>query len=217
MTNKYKGYTYTIEQEEYCEHPYIDDDYAIGSLVTWLRNYELSTPDAFIDKRRKRFESPDEVHEACDNGELVFCAPVFAYIHGGITIRMGSMGNWPDQQWDCGFAGMVYVTRDAAKKEWPEHFKANGRIKNKKALIAACQSLCDSMVAVIDQWATGDVWYFTIFDPEGEEVDSCGMCYGHEYTQKEIESIIDHCIERGDVEKINWKHEVSSGIPAIGF
>ncbi len=204
MTNetKYKGYTYKIEQEEYAPHPCEDSDGWGASIVTWMRNYELSSPDAYIDKRRKVYDSPGEVHAACDAGDLVFCAPVFAYIHGGITIRMGSMGNWPDQQWDCGLAGMVYVTRAAMKAEWPELFNKNGKIKNRKQLNEKAEKLCSSLVSTVDQWCTGDIWHFQIFDPEGEEVDACGMCYGYSDTEKEIQSIIDHCIERGDVDKI---------------
>jgi hypothetical protein len=34
---------------------------------------------------------------------------IYAYEHSGIWVRLDGCGSWPDQQWDCGRLGFIYV------------------------------------------------------------------------------------------------------------
>jgi hypothetical protein len=38
---------------------------------------------------------------------------IFAYEHSGIWVRLDGCGSWPDQQWDCGRLGFIYVEPQA--------------------------------------------------------------------------------------------------------
>lgn len=49
-----------------------------------------------------------EVHDYIKNEGGLFIKPVYAYIHGGITISLGSFGCG----WDSGCAGFVFTTQE---------------------------------------------------------------------------------------------------------
>lgn len=137
-----------IMYDEYPLNPYKDYD-QLSDLTSWVRNYDLDSKDAI------KFDSPDEVKKALKRGELVFAAPVFAYIHSGITVKMGSMGNWPDQQWDCGLAGYVYVTREKAKSHGG-YKRITKKVREEVAKIAEAE------IKEFDMYLTGQSYYATI-------------------------------------------------------
>jgi len=143
------------------ENPYKEYD-QLSDVVTWTRNYEFSSEEVY--------SNPTEVIEAFDRGEVVWCTPLMAYIHSGITVRLWNCGNWPDQQWDCGLAGYVYVTKKKAKEEFPNY---GGR-----TLWLACNKRVEDEVETLDDWLTGNIWGYEIENEEGEVVDSCWGFYG---------------------------------------
>lgn len=144
------------------ENPYSAWD-QLTDLVTWHRRTDFTMGE--------KYDSPEEVIEAYERGEIVYFAPLFAYEHGGITVRLGSMNpRWPDQQWDCGLLGMVYVTKKKAKDNWP-------KLAN-RTLWLACERTAKGEVETLDDYLTGEVYGFVIEDGEENHLDSCWGFYG---------------------------------------
>lgn len=90
-----------------------------------------------------------------------------AYIHSGIYLTMGTPCNWDTSHG----IGVVCIP-----KEWED--------QNDSETI-------DSVLNEWNQYLSGDVWYFVVTGPDGEE-ESCGGFYGQEYCMKEAKSIADH-------------------------
>lgn len=207
---KYKGYKITIEPEEDAENPYTDYDQTTD-LVTWHRNYNFNSTQRPDYKQKPNgagrypmeayapYDSPQEVLDAVASGELVWCAPLYPYEHGGITVSLGSMDyRWPDQQWDCGLLGMVYVTAAKAKAEWPNY---GGRV-----LQYVCQKRAEQEVETFDMYVTGDVWYVKV-TRKGKDVESLGWVYGYSEAEKEAKMIVDSDIAYREKRKLAKAHE----------
>ena len=201
-TIKYKGYRISIEHDDDTENPYTDYDQTTD-LVTWHRKYNFNStrqpdykqkPNAagkYPMRSYAPYDSPQEVLEAVKSGELVWAAPLYAYEHGGITVNLGSMGNWPDQQWDCGLLGMVYVTKEKAKAEWPNY---GGMV-----LQHVCHKRAESEVKTFDMYLTGQVYGYWIWKKgEGRtkhDGETCWGCYGYDYCLSEAKGVVDQLVE----------------------
>jgi hypothetical protein len=109
--------------------------------------------------------------------------PVYIYDHSGITINTTGFSC----PWDSGMVGVIYVSRDAVRREW------NKRAISPKLLDQVRKSLRGE-IAVLDQYLTGQVYGFRVYDPEGEEVDSCWGFYGEpEECLAEGLAVAEHC------------------------
>ena len=195
-TTQYKGYTIKIEQDEIPLNPRTDWD-NLGTLVCFNRRnnigdenqpkspeallcaLSLSTNDeweqaALNDVRLHR--SPQEFMAELDKLNHVIYLPVYLLDHSGITIRTdSSMFRACDPQgWDWGWAGIIYITKEKAKKEY------GWKVINKQR-IAKLKEYLEGEIETLDQYITGDVYYYQITNPDGEDTDSCSGYYGHDY------------------------------------
>ena len=132
------------------------------------------------------YMSDEDVHEHFNNFHVVL--PIFAYEHGGITIRSGSFSD----PWDSGQLGFIYVSKADALKEWKQ--------KNwTKAFEKKIIGILDGEIETYDQYLTGDIHGYMIYRPEDEElgdsVDSCWGFYGRDTAMEEAESMVDWNIE----------------------
>ena len=92
-----------------------------------------------------------------EEGGLVL--PVFAYIHGGVSMSTGSFGD----PWDSGQSGVIVLS----KEDWDKHFPGYEKERIYEAMSAT--------VKTFGKWANGEVYYFEIVDRiTGDEVDTCG-------------------------------------------
>jgi hypothetical protein len=112
--------------------------------------------------------------------------PLYLYDHSGITMSTGPFSC----PWDSGKVGFIYVSMERARKEW-SGTDEEIREKAKKYL--------RSEVEEYDQYLTGDVWGYRIFetaseedDEEGEEHDSCWGFYGMDYCMEEAKSTAEY-------------------------
>lgn len=114
--------------------------------------------------------------------------PIYAYEHGGITIRSGSFSD----PWDSGQLGFIYVSKEKALKEFSQK-------KWSKKLEEKVIRILDGEIETYDQYLTGDVHGYMIYRPEDEDceesVDSCWGFYGSKYAMKEAKSLVDWHIE----------------------
>lgn len=102
-------------------------------------------------------EIEEYAKEIEEEGGLVL--PVFAHIHGGVSMSTGSFGD----PWDSGQSGVIVLS----KEDWDKHFPGYEK-----------EFLYESMSATVKtfgKWANGEVYEWVIVDRiTGDEVDTCG-------------------------------------------
>jgi hypothetical protein len=120
-----------------------------------------------------------------------------AYIHSGVVLALSGTGNFPDRQWDVSQLGCVFVE----KAQWKTA---------KKALAAAL-----AHVAYWNQYLSGDVWYFSVEDEQGNVLDSCSGCYGRKDTETEALAALEAALnERDTIPTWPALGVVTQGVPA---
>lgn len=124
----------------------------LGTILYVSRRY---IGDRMVDR-----EAIEEVGNDPDN----ICLPVYAYIHGGITISTGSFGC----KFDSGQCGIIYMDRATAKENWPGEDYEQRAVDCLKAEIAE-----------LDQYLRGDVYGYVVTDASGYE-ESCWGFFGVE-------------------------------------
>lgn len=93
--------------------------------------------------------------------DIAICLPIYMYDHSGVTISHAPFSC----PWDSGQLGWHYMTKDTLEKEF-------GGDKQR------AEEYMDAQLKIYDDYLTGNVWAFVIFDDEGDMVDSCGGFYG---------------------------------------
>jgi hypothetical protein len=97
--------------------------------------------------------------------------PVHLYSHGGETISTSY--SYPyNCRWDSGTVGFAVVTKEDIRKEY--------NVKRiTKALIEKATEVLEGEVKTLDQYISGEVYWFKLEDKEtGEVLDSCSGFYG---------------------------------------
>lgn len=151
-------FTLRIIGDDDCENPYTNYD-CLTDLVTWHRRMDFST-------KERVFDSPQAVVDAFKEGDIVYYAPLYAYEHSGITVRLGDRNAYPfNCPWDSGLLGMVFVTKHKARKEWPN-------LRN-RTLWLACARTAKYEVKNFDDYLTNNCYGYTITNGDGDVVDSC--------------------------------------------
>lgn len=92
--------------------------------------------------------------------------PVTKYEHGGIVYRLGTMHGF-----DCSNNGFYIVT--------DKSLKASGyTTKNIKE--RGYEAIIKAEIDVYNKWVNGNVYWFELFDENGDSLDSCGGYYSLE-------------------------------------
>ncbi len=127
----------------------------LGTFQVYHRRY--ASPDPI--ERDPPVIKPDEIG-----------LKVWGYDHGGIIYATGEQNPF-SCPWDSGFAGIIYVSRHKART-----WLGTGRLTKKHE--AKVREILEHEVSIYNEWANGEVYGFKVFDPEGEEIDSCWGFYG---------------------------------------
>ena len=116
--------------------------------------------------------------------------PVFMYDHSGITVRTHPFSCG----WDSGQVGIIYLEKEVCEKN--------------KIPFEDAEKILQQEVETLDQYLTGDVWYYSIYETNDEDysgqildhedtlpddrecVDSCGSYYSYNYCKTEVEAIL---------------------------
>lgn len=153
-TIPYKGYEIKVYYDDDAQSP---DDWENEDafLVYDHRDFTVKREgfDPFDIFEAMRQERPMELFD----GYYYF--PVYAYIHSGVALKLGSGDGFPDRQWDVSFKGFALV----------QHDEKNGWTTKEKAREVA--------QAIVDEWnmyLSGDVYGYD------SGVDSCWGFYGDE-------------------------------------
>jgi len=171
----YRGYTIKIEPEEYIDESPRDWD-NLGTMVCFHSRYTLGDSH--------NYASPDDLLEDIKEDNHIIL-PLYLYDHSGITMSTGPF----TCPWDSGQVGYIYVSYKQVRKEYGwKHITKQRREK--------IESYLTDEVKTYDQFLTGDVWWFSIEDDEGEPLDSCRGFYGYEHCEQEIKSVIDYHLDK---------------------
>lgn len=139
---------------EYDSEPRPYDGDTVGQIAYLKRSrYVLGTEAV----ERERM---DEIARGIEEG-IYIGLPIFAYVHGGSTIRAGVGFSCP---WDSGQSGFVYCEREKALKEFT----------SEEDVIKCLQS----EVKIFDAYLTGEVYGYRLLDKDSEELESCWGFYG---------------------------------------
>lgn len=131
----------------------------LGTMICFHRNYILG------DKCSDRWSASDLKDYIEDKKNDKVYLPIFAYEHGGITIRTGAF----DCPWDSGQVGYIFVTREKILN-WYQAKRLTQSIR-----VKALRTLNHEIIHQ-DQWLTGDIWRYEI-----EDGDSCGGYFGSDH------------------------------------
>jgi hypothetical protein len=165
------GYSIRLYPDTDAESPREWDN--LGEILYTSNNYVLG------DRRT----DAEEIEEVMADPDYIWL-PVYAYIHGGVTIR-----TYPFHcPWDSGMSGIIAVHKADVREEW-------GKQRISAKLRAQVLDLLKGEVETLDQFYTGDVWGYVIEDENGEDIDSCGGFYGGKYAKKEALSVARHHFE----------------------
>lgn len=195
-TLSHKGYTIQIAYDLDPESPREWDN--LGIMACWHRrdNYGDVQPGInpldYMIKVMNEKQQRDNLYKNIPAGKVQqmferdnLVIPIMAYEHGGITIRAYDYGNFPDQMWDCGQLGFIYVSKDKIRAEYGN--------AGKKSLEKARQCLL-SEIKTYDDYLTGQVYGFIITDKNDEEVDSCWGFYGLDYCIQEAKDVVEYLV-----------------------
>lgn len=201
-------YIYKIVRDEDPESPRDWDN--LGTMCCWHRRYNLGDvqpkcdPDEYLrnlacaadpkladtlewlEERGMEERYRKAVERSLERNYLFL--ECFLYDHSGLSMSTGGFSC----PWDSGQVGIIYVSKAKVREEY-------GIKKVTKAWADKIRGYLDQEVQVYDQYLTGDVWGFQVFEvPEGvdpeeeiealEEVESCFGFFGEDAAEEEAKA-----------------------------
>ena len=156
----------------------------LGTMVCFHNRYELGDK---TDYRTEDYGSWEELKEGIikNEGEVVIL-PLYLYDHSGITISTSPFGC----NFDSGQIGWVFVDEKQLKLMCGDNDYTDEKLSE----------IIDSDVKTYDQYITGEVYRYTIYEIEtcslGHEhknyVEGCGGYFGEEECENEGKSVLQH-------------------------
>jgi hypothetical protein len=181
---EYKGYTIEIEQDQDAESPREWSNAAV--LVLSHRRYDLPHE---ADINNDAVHSIEEfITHVVDKHDARFFFPVWGYDHSQLVFKAGERTYPFNDPWDSGFAGLAFITNATIAEHFPTGFEPSDQYPT---LDAWAKAVVDGEIETYNQWATGDVWVFTIYNAQGAVVDSCGGLFGFDYALEEAKAAVD--------------------------
>lgn len=139
-----------IENDRFPESPRNWDN--LGTMFTMHRHYDFSD------------EGAKNVNPKTFNGVIL---PVYMYDHSGIRLSTNPF----ECKWDSGQLGVIYCEADKIRKEF------NCKRITKKIRVKV-EEILKAEIEVLDDYVTGNVWGYTLYDDNGEHKDSCWGFFG---------------------------------------
>lgn len=180
-TIEYRGYTIKIVYDTDSESPRVWDN--IGTIYSNCRNYN---PDGH------------DIDELLDIKELSVdhvWVKVYAYIHGGITIKCTPFGC----AWDSGLFGFIVASKEKAMRYCG--FKTWGEEEEKKV-----ESILQGEIETLNDYYTGSVYGYVV-EKNGEVMDACYGFYGDDGLKQinaDCRDLIDFYIKKARRERIEY-------------
>lgn len=132
----------------------------------WTQEHRYNSPDP-LPVRGNIFDSLCSVVGGGEKGlgrHAIFL-PVWKYEHSGVAYAAAESNPF-HCPWDSGQAGYIFATHEKVRKEYGVK-RITAKVREKALNTMRAE------VAEYSKWANGEVYGYTITDPEGDEVDSC--------------------------------------------
>lgn len=114
----------------------------------------------------RRYASPDKiVRDPPSINKDEIGLKVWGYDHGGIVYKTGETNPF-DCPWDSGFAGIIFCSKEDARK-WL------GVKRLTKEMVSQIEASLDYEVETYNRYINGEYYGYIIFNANDEEVDSC--------------------------------------------
>lgn len=120
-----------------------------------------------------------QIREVTEREDVIWL-PVYAYIHGGVTINTTGFSC----PWDSGQCGIIYVEKDDVKKEYQWNRLTSKRVRH-------VEDVLRREIKDYDTYLTGNVLGFELYVAD-ECIDSCYGYYGLDHCKEEAESSAKH-------------------------
>jgi len=204
MLIEYRGFNITVEKDTDTDVDSPRTWNNFGTMVCWHSKYILGDVQPTISPNDYIYNLfPLDVHERIDDlglddenwnariwsefSDRFVHLPIYMYEHGGITIRTTPFSC----PWDSSQIGFIYISNEDADKAFL--FMGNERLDARECLIAE--------VEIYNQYLTGDVWYYSVDDHDGNFLFGCGDVYGYDDAVKMAKEEIDHHVRHEITEK----------------
>jgi hypothetical protein len=179
-----KKFELKIEHDDDPMNPRTDWD-NITTMICFHKRYDLGDK---TDYKSDNFDSWDELKTQIESDyKVLMIKPLYMYDHSGITISTSPFGC----NWDSGQIGWVFIDKDNLQR-----ISGDSDGFNELNL----EEITDSEVKTYDQYVTGEVYRYTIYEIEtcslGHEhknfVEGCGGYFGEEECENEGKSVLQH-------------------------
>lgn len=148
----------------------------LGNMICFHRNYNLGDYEL-----SKEYE-PNDYYKLKERKDVVIL-PLYLYEHSGITMNTKGFSC----PWDSGQVGFIYVTHEKIR-EWFGVKRVTQELREK------VEEHLQGEVHTYDQYISGDVYYFSIYQKETcnlgceheEFEDSCGGFFGYDIKENGI-------------------------------
>lgn len=218
----YRGHRIVIDYDEDRLNPRKEMD-NMGTMICFHGRYRLGDehgyrdPKAFVEKITglDTDELGSNPNDDLGDGSKyrIVWEPLYLYDHSGITMSTSPFSC----PWDSGQVGVIYVTYEdvwmsivaGPPAEMPKGWIPDADV------IAQAEAILKGEVETYDQYLRGDVYTYAVYGPvleaeRGDDIDedhddywnedseeSCGDCYGLEYTIKQAKEAIDALCSEG--------------------
>lgn len=164
-TIKIKGYDVEISHDDWQENPR-EWDCCSSTLVTAHRKYHFGGVE--LTHYARSIKDAFQQHladEGLSEKDIIYL-DVFIYDHSGVALKTTPF----NCRWDSGQLGMIYEKRSDIRAEF-------GVKRISPKLEQRIFARLDSEVSILEHWANGDIYAFSIND------ETCGGFYGCDHEE----------------------------------
>jgi len=148
---------YKVEQDNDPENPREWDN--LGTMACFHSRYRLGD---------KHDLSVVEAQDMAESDNYI-SLPLYLYDHSALTMNVTGFSC----PWDSGQVGLIFVSKARIREEY-------GWVRLTKERVQQIKSCLRSEVETFDRYLRGDVYGFTVYDDDGNHVDSCWGFYGYD-------------------------------------
>jgi len=185
FTMKHEGYTIKAIVDEIPQNPRTEWD-NLGTMACWHRRYTLGDKHSYkhpenlyLDLKNANqdsagylFKNNQELMDAFYGLKDIICLPLYLFDHSGITMKTTPFSC----PWDSGWVGLIYITKAKIREEYGWKVITKERADKIREHLTA-------EVKTYDQYLTGEVYVYEVFNKDGKEIDSCGGYYGDDFDE----------------------------------
>ena len=182
-TIEYKGHVISVSPDDNPSDPRENDN--LGTMICFHRRYNLGDKHKFSDSQ----EFLEWLKE--NKNDIAICLPIFMYEHSEVSLSTSNKKYPFNDRWDAGQVGIVYVTKETLKKEYPID-------QPQEKTIEIATNVLVAEVEEYSRYLNGDIYGYQISATEGSPKLCTDSCWGFDdmnYMIDEAKAAIDYAIE----------------------